>query len=113
MDVSIDRLLLEQEARAWADDPDAEAKLEQAPDLFLRLINAFRFDQHQDLANDQISKALAALRRYDTATASNHLRMALIGVPHADVAIEWDDLVKQTQCLIVSHSQPAVRRAMS
>jgi hypothetical protein len=112
MEVSVDRLLLEQEARSWADAPDDQDKLEQAPDLILRLIGELRLDQHQDLAKDQMSKVLAALRRSDTTAASDHLRMALIGVPRADVAIDWDDLVEQAQRLIVSHSEPALGRAM-
>ncbi len=102
-EISQDRLKLDADARIWANAPSSHNKLLLGPTLILRMIDAMKADLRQDLAKDQIDKAIKALWREDLEAASLHVELALKGVAHIPVDITWGELEEAARKLHRAH----------
>lgn len=83
---------LKDSVSAWIRCPSAKEKRRLAPDLLIQMISFFSTSDRQELAKDQISRAIRALQRGDVTSVDVHLESAFIQVSRAPVNIEWDDL---------------------
>lgn len=77
---------------AWIRCPSVKEKRRLAPDTVLQMIDYFSKAERQELAKDQIFRAIRALQRGDVTSVDVHLESAFIQVSRVPVNIEWDDL---------------------
>lgn len=91
-EISKERLKLEADVANWASEPPHQNKRASGATLILRMIDVLKGDLRQDLAKDQIDKAIKALWREDLEAARLHVELALKGVAHIPVDITWGEL---------------------
>ncbi|WP_354291134.1 hypothetical protein [Sphingomonas sp. PvP055] len=63
------------------------------------MIDFFSTADRQELAKDQISKAIRALKRGDITSAELHLEGAFILISRAPTNLEWKDLKVEVENL--------------
>lgn len=88
----ISRDQLRQAFEQWHALPTDQEKLTRAVPLIEWFIDHWSIALRQDLAKDQIDKAINALERRDLALIDMRLEIAFHDVAHAPVAIDWDYL---------------------
>jgi len=90
---------LKDRVTAWIRCPSAKEKRSLAPDLLVQMIDFFSAAVRQELAKDQISKAIRALQRGDVTSVDVHMESAFIQMSRVPVDIEWRDLRAEVEQL--------------